>query len=88
MTDRQLKAYIKWCQHIIDQDNVYPPSMGGGVEDWEEVLQEHKANGCLICKRYRIARKNWDRRNWKKEIAESLGLVAVKGAVSGRTYYE
>jgi len=79
-----------WIKHIEDKGHFLHPSKAGGVDlsTWKWAVKNHRERDCKECNdRLKTIRAN-NRRKERDSIMASLGLTKVKGAVSGKTYWE
>lgn len=85
-----------WIEHIQGLDintngpGLIPPSQGGNAEEWHRVLTAHRQSDprCPVCKDRARTRKANTGRKLREQMYKDMGLVKVKGAVTGRTYWE
>ncbi len=78
----------QWIVHMETTENILRPSMGGDLNAWRNAKMRHNAMECPDCKkRAKMIRKE-KRKSEKDLVMESLGLVKVRGAVSGKVYWE
>ena len=77
-----------WCQHIESISGLVRPSRGGDFRQWRNFIASHNKTGCVECKqRAKTAKANATRKN-RDSAMELCGLTKVRGAVSGRVYWE
>ena len=82
----------KWIQHIEEVSGIKRP----GAENQVSVVRfnieiaDHKGRfpDCPICKERRRTRLATYRRKLKDQVMKDLGMVKVKGCVSGKVYWE
>jgi hypothetical protein len=76
-----------WVRHIESISGIAAPSNGGDSVQWKVFVAAHKPD-CKECKARAKTLKATASRKLKDSIADMCGLTKVRGAVSGRVYYE
>lgn len=80
----------KWVEHMMKTTGICPPSNCNGdtIVIWKNAHKKHLDNKCPEC----LNRMKTYRANEKKKMVEQAyrdcGLTKVRGAVSGKIYWE
>lgn len=78
----------KWIEHMKETEGILPPSQGGSRGDWDNALDIHKSMKCQACAERAKTRRANTSRKVRDDVMRSCGLTKVRGAVSGRIYWE
>jgi len=77
-----------WIEHLEQASGLTRPSGGGDRAAWNAAYNDHVKTGCLVCKAYQRTRRAAFNRRVREEAYRSAGLTKVRGAVSGKIYWE
>ena len=76
-----------WIKHMTDCGYT-PPSVGGDRTAWQNAVAHHAVLGCKACSDRAKTKAASSRRSEREGVMRDLGLVKVRGAVSGKVYWE
>ena len=76
-----------WIRHM-EEEGLIRPSLGGNLVAWKEATKRHADEGCAACADRRKTSKANRNRQMRDDVMRSCGLTKVRGAVSGKVYWE
>ena len=78
-----------WIKHMEKSTGIVRPSLNpDNLKIWKEACRAHMDKKCPQCRDRMVTRKAMAKRKAMDNAMRSFGLTKVKGAVSGKTYWE
>lgn len=77
-----------WIKHIEESTGLKRPSMGGDQNAWMGQVVAHRGFGCKECKDRQKTKNRSLNRKMHDLAMRDMGLVKVRGAVTGKIYWE
>jgi len=78
----------EWVEHIEQTEGIVRPSTGGDREAWKAAVMRHVEHKCPICRQRAVSLRQNRAARIRRSIYRDMGLTAVRGSLSGKTYWE
>jgi hypothetical protein len=78
----------EWVRHIEETEGIVRPSAGGDKEAWKAAVMRHVERQCHVCQQRATSLRQNRSARIRRNVYRDMGLLPVRGPLSGKTYWE